>query len=76
MSIVFNFLFYDTLGPKKSVQGALKFIAIRSDIETESRNIFLETFCKESGISRQFLAPRTPQQNGVVNRKNRFQLKL
>jgi transposase InsO family protein len=28
-------------------------------------------FCSEHGIKRQFLVSRTPQQNGVVERKNR-----
>src|SRR5262249_21872120 len=28
-------------------------------------------FCDDNGISHQFSAPRTPQQNGVVERKNR-----
>ena len=46
-------------------------VAIRSDNGTEFKNATLEAFCKESGISQQFSAPRTPQQNGVVERKNR-----
>ena len=46
-------------------------IALRSDNGTEFRNATLEAFCKENGISQQFTAPRTPQQNGVVERKNR-----
>ena len=28
-------------------------------------------YCNEHGISHNFSAPRTPQQNGVVERKNR-----
>ena len=28
-------------------------------------------FCKQHGIIRQFIVPHTPQQNGVVERKNR-----
>jgi transposase InsO family protein len=28
-------------------------------------------FCEEHGIKRQFSVARTPQQNGVVERKNR-----
>ena len=46
-------------------------VAIRSDNGTEFKNTILEAFCKENGISYQFFAPRTPQQNGVVERKNR-----
>ena len=30
-----------------------------------------ENFCEENGIMHNFFAPRTPQQNGVVERKNR-----
>ena len=44
---------------------------IRSDNGTEFKNSALNDFCTEKGISRQFSAPRTPQQNGVVERKNR-----
>ncbi|KAL8099440.1 hypothetical protein AgCh_031901 [Apium graveolens] len=44
---------------------------IRSDNGTELRNAKLNDLCTEKGISRQFLAPRIPQQNGVVERKNR-----
>jgi transposase InsO family protein len=31
----------------------------------------LDGFCLEHGIEQQFSAPRVPQQNGVVERKNR-----
>ena len=31
----------------------------------------MESFCTRSGISREFSAPITPQQNSVVERKNR-----
>ena len=32
----------------------------------------MESFCTRSGISREFIAPITPQQNGVVERKNKI----
>ena len=44
--------------------------AIRSDNGTEFKNQLLNDFCSDKGISRQYSAPRTPQQNGVVERKN------
>ncbi|KAK1399686.1 hypothetical protein POM88_009549 [Heracleum sosnowskyi] len=44
---------------------------IRSDNGTEFRNSILEAFCKERGVKQEFSAPGTPQQNGVVERKNR-----
>ena len=31
----------------------------------------MKSFCEEKGITHEFSAPRTPQQNGVVERKNR-----
>ena len=31
----------------------------------------MESFCIRSSISQEFSAPITPQQNGVVERKNR-----
>ena len=31
----------------------------------------MESFCTRSGISQEFSAPITPQQNGVVERKNK-----
>ena len=45
--------------------------AIRSDNGTEFKNQLLNDFCFDKGISRQYSAPRTPQQNGVIERKNR-----
>ena len=45
--------------------------AIRSDNGTEFRNATLNDYCADKGISRQYSAPRTPQQNGVVERKKR-----
>jgi transposase InsO family protein len=45
--------------------------AIRSDSGTEFKNTSFEEFCLEHGIDQQFFAPRVPQQNGVVERKNR-----
>ena len=44
-------------------------VGIRSDHGTEFENSKLDQFCMENGISHNFSAPRTPQQNGVVERK-------
>ena len=44
---------------------------IRSDHGREFENASFETYCNSVGISHEFSAPRTPQQNGVVERKNR-----
>ncbi|KAL8126904.1 hypothetical protein AgCh_013995 [Apium graveolens] len=44
---------------------------IRSDNGTEFKNYVMRLFCEENGIMHEFSAARTPQQNGVVERKNR-----
>ena len=44
---------------------------IRSDNDAEFKNSIMKEFCSEKGITHTFSAPRTPQQNGVVERKNR-----
>ncbi|KAJ9538359.1 hypothetical protein OSB04_031092 [Centaurea solstitialis] len=49
----------------------LRVKAIRSDNGTEFKNVDLNSFCEEKGIERQYSAPRTPQQNGVAERRNR-----
>jgi transposase InsO family protein len=43
---------------------------IQSDNGTEFRNVSFDQFCLEHGIDQQFLAPRVPQQNGIVECKN------
>ena len=43
---------------------------IRSDNGTEFKNSVMRSFCEENGIMHEFSAARTPQQNGVVERKN------
>ena len=35
------------------------------------KNIGFDEYCNDQGISHNFSAPRTPQQNGVVERRNR-----
>jgi transposase InsO family protein len=44
---------------------------IRSDNGTEFKNSQIEGFLEEEGIKHEFSSPNTPQQNGVVDRKNR-----
>nr|GEU54578.1 putative ribonuclease H-like domain-containing protein [Tanacetum cinerariifolium] len=52
-------------------QLSLKVKVIRSDNETEFKNSNLNQFCRIKGIKREFSVPRTPQQNGIAERKNR-----
>ena len=49
----------------------LKIKFIRSDHGGEFQNDSFEKFFEHHGISHNFSSPRTPQQNGVVERKNR-----
>ncbi|GKA89220.1 putative ribonuclease H-like domain-containing protein [Tanacetum coccineum] len=44
---------------------------IRSDNETEFKNSVMNQFCEIKGIRREFSVARTPQQNGIAERKNR-----
>ena len=46
-------------------------VCLRSDHGTEFENSRFIDFCSECGVEHNFSAPRTPQQNGVVERKNR-----
>ena len=45
--------------------------SIRSAHSGEFDNLALESFCNEDGFEYNFSSLRTPQQNGVVERKNR-----
>ncbi|KAK8914549.1 hypothetical protein KSP39_PZI023542 [Platanthera zijinensis] len=44
---------------------------IRSDHGTEFDSLLMQEFCQSEGIRHTFSTPRTPQQNGVAERKNR-----
>ncbi|GJW73389.1 putative ribonuclease H-like domain-containing protein [Tanacetum coccineum] len=44
---------------------------IRSDNGTEFKDKVMDNFCKEKGIRREYSTARTPQQNGVADRRNR-----
>jgi transposase InsO family protein len=76
----FTWVFF--LRDKSKTQGTLKRflrraqnefelnVKIRSDNESEFKNLQVEEFLEEEGIKHEFSAPYTPQQNGVVERKN------
>ncbi|XP_070031723.1 uncharacterized protein [Nicotiana tomentosiformis] len=55
---------------KIQVKMESKVSCIRSDHGTEFDNAKFDELCSENGITHNFSAPRTPQQNGVVERKN------
>jgi transposase InsO family protein len=46
------------------------------DNGTEFKNSQIEGFLEEEGIKHEFSSPYTPQQNGVVERKNRTLLDM
>ena len=45
-------------------------VKIRSDYGKEFENARFESFYEKNGIKKEFSASKTPQQNGVVKRKN------
>ena len=49
----------------------LKVKRVISDNESEFRNTKVEELCDEKGIKHEFSAKYTPEQNGLVERKNR-----
>jgi transposase InsO family protein len=49
---------------------------IRSDKDIEFKNTQVEDYLDEEGIKNEFLAPYTPQQNGVAERKNRTLIEM
>jgi transposase InsO family protein len=53
----------------------LRIKKIRSDNGTEFKNSF-HKLLEEEGIKHEFSSPYTPQQNGVVERKNRTLLDM
>jgi transposase InsO family protein len=54
----------------------LRIKRIRSDNGTEFKNSQIEGFLEEEGIKLEFSSPYTPQQNSVVERKNRTLLDM
>ena len=68
-----NEAFYEFSKFCYKVQNEKNFVItyIKSDHGIEFEHIDFENYCNEGGIDHKFLAPRTPQQNGVVERKNR-----
>jgi transposase InsO family protein len=54
----------------------LRIKKIRSDKGTEFKNSQVEGFLEEEGIKHEFCSPYTPQQNDVVERKNRTLLDM
>ncbi|CAL2226249.1 unnamed protein product [Prunus armeniaca] len=54
----------------------LPLFRIRTDHDSKFENSQFLKFCEEMGIKHEFSAPITPQQNGVVERKNRVLVEM
>ena len=54
----------------------IKIKHIRSDNGTEFKNTGLDTYLDTLGITHEFSAPYTPQQNGFVERKNKTLIEM
>ncbi|KAI5323581.1 hypothetical protein L3X38_032653 [Prunus dulcis] len=66
----------DLCGPMQNesladLQSGFKVNCVRSDKRGEFTSSEFDKLCEEAGIQRQFSMAYTPQQNGVVERKNR-----
>ena len=57
--------------PKCKMKKIAKIIRVQSDHGGEFENKYFEKLFNSNGIVHDFSCPRTPQQNGVVERKNR-----
>ena len=62
---------FNTLIKRTQNKLGTNLVAIRTDHGTEFDNASFMEFCESNGIDHNFSAPRTPQQNGVVERMNR-----
>ena len=60
-------ILYKRLQNKKGVS----IVKIRSDHGKEFENAIFESFCEKNAIKKEFSTPKTPQQKGLVERKNR-----
>ncbi|WVZ77026.1 hypothetical protein U9M48_024929 [Paspalum notatum var. saurae] len=54
----------------------LNIVKVRSDNGSEFKNYKVDEWCDEEGIKHEFSATYTPQQNGVVERKNKTLITL
>ncbi|CAL8084935.1 unnamed protein product [Prunus armeniaca] len=61
---------------KEKMTSHLSLVRIRTDHGSEFENSQFLKFCEEMGIKHEFSAPITPQQNGVVERKNRVLVEM
>ena len=60
----------ESLGEKKYGEKSGRLSGFSSDHGREFENSSFSNFCNSEGISHEFSAPITPQQNEIVERKN------
>ena len=65
------FIYLHHIAKESKMKKSYIITSIRSDRGGEFSCEPFESYCEEHGILHNFSAPRTPQQNGVVERKNR-----
>ena len=70
------FIEFEKLALKLQNEKGMSIACIRSDHTREFDFEGFEKFCDQHGIYHDFSAPRTPQQNGVAERKNRTLIDL
>ena len=56
---------------KMQVEKCIVIARVKSDHGKEFENTKLATFCNDQGTYQEFSSPKTPQQNGIVEWKNR-----
>ena len=56
---------------KLQVEKGVVIARIKNDHRREFENTKLATFCNDHGMHQEFSSPKTPQQNGIVEWKNR-----
>ena len=61
----------ETLCKKLQNKKGVPIVKIRSDHGKEFENAKVKSFCAKNGIKKEFSASKMPQQNRVVERKNR-----
>ncbi|CAM8948430.1 unnamed protein product [Rhodiola kirilowii] len=66
-----QFIELATLLQREREASGERLVSIRSDNGTEFKNATMTSYCTKHGIAHQFSSAITPQQNGVVERKNR-----
>jgi len=57
-------------------QSGCKIQILRFGNEKENTSTEFNLFCEEAGIEHQFIAPYTPQQNGMSERRNRTAMEM